>query len=69
MLGGDTPLGPPLVAGLEQEGYIVIASVSTPDAVAELEAISSGYVKALVLNPQEVKRPLTCLTELVLTPS
>ena len=54
MLGGDTPFGLPLILDLERKGYIVIASVSTPEAVDVLESRSKGYVKALVLNPREV---------------
>lgn len=53
MLGGDTPLGPALISGLEKEGYIVITSVSNPDAVAEIEATGNGYVRALVFDPKE----------------
>ncbi|KAJ3540972.1 hypothetical protein NMY22_g4080 [Coprinellus aureogranulatus] len=53
VLGGDTPYGPPLIQDLEKKGYIVIVSVSTPDAVEALESSSRGYVKALVLNPAE----------------
>lgn len=60
MLGGDTPLGPALISGLEKEGYIVITSVSNPDAVAEIEAIGNGYVRALVFDPKEA-----CLYPLV----
>ena len=54
VLGGDSPLGAPLIAGLEKEGYIVITSVSDPDAVAEVEAPGNGFVRALVLDPLEV---------------
>ena len=54
MLGGDTPLGPALIQGLEKEGYIVITSVSNPDAVADIEASGNGYVRALVFDPKEV---------------
>ena len=41
---------------LEKKGYVVIVSVSTPDAVDLLEKKSKGNVKALVLNPREVRR-------------
>ena len=54
VLGGDSPLGAPLIAGLEKEGYIVITSVSDPDAVAEIEANGNGFVRALVFEPNEV---------------
>ncbi|KAJ2927731.1 hypothetical protein H1R20_g9360, partial [Candolleomyces eurysporus] len=53
VLGGDTPYGLPLVLDLERKGYIVIASVSTPEAVHALESKTKGYVKALVLDPRE----------------
>ena len=54
MLGGDTPLGEPLVLDLEKKGYIVIASVSSLDAADALERKCHGYVRALVLDPSEV---------------
>ncbi|OSD08344.1 hypothetical protein PYCCODRAFT_1356478 [Trametes coccinea BRFM310] len=53
VLGGDTSLGLPLVYDLEKKGYIVIASVSTPEAVEQIESKSHGYVRALVLDPNE----------------
>ncbi|KAK1218851.1 hypothetical protein PQX77_018467 [Marasmius sp. AFHP31] len=53
VLGGDTPLGHPLVLDLEKKGYIVIASVTGPDAAEALERKSHGYVRALVLDPAE----------------
>ncbi|KAL0573406.1 hypothetical protein V5O48_008554 [Marasmius crinis-equi] len=53
ILGGDTPLGHPLVLDLEKKGYIVIASVSTQDAADALERKAHGYVRALVLDPLE----------------
>lgn len=54
VLGGDSPLGLPLIAELERKGYIVITSVSSPEAVDEIEARCNGYVRALVLDPSEV---------------
>ena len=54
VLGGDTPLGLPLVLDLAKNGYIVITSVSTPEAVDEIEQQSQGYVRAIVLDPSEV---------------
>lgn len=54
VLGGDTPLGAALIKELEKEGYIVIASVSTPEAVEDIERSSHGYVRAIVLDPTEV---------------
>ncbi|KDR81713.1 hypothetical protein GALMADRAFT_239864 [Galerina marginata CBS 339.88] len=53
VLGGDTPYALPLILDLEKQGYIVIASVSTPHAVEVLESKTQGYVKALVLDPFE----------------
>ncbi|KAF8511118.1 hypothetical protein BU17DRAFT_97463 [Hysterangium stoloniferum] len=53
ILGADHPAGTSLVLGLEAQGYIVIASVSTPEAVDVLEAKAKGYVRALVLDPSE----------------
>ncbi|EGN95563.1 hypothetical protein SERLA73DRAFT_60342 [Serpula lacrymans var. lacrymans S7.3] len=53
VLGGDHPLGLPLIMDLEQKGYIVIVSVSNPDVVDEIESKGHGYVRALVLDPYE----------------
>ncbi|KAJ8072632.1 hypothetical protein PM082_016191 [Marasmius tenuissimus] len=53
VLGGDTPLGHPLILDLEKKGYIVIASVASSDAAETLERKSHGYVRALVLDPSE----------------
>ncbi|KAF8911028.1 hypothetical protein CPB84DRAFT_1763166 [Gymnopilus junonius] len=53
VLGGDTPYALPLILDLEKKGYIVLASVSTPEAVHNLESKTQGYVKALVLDPFE----------------
>ena len=47
-------LGPALVQDLQSRGFIIIASVATPEAVSELEKKGKGYVKALVLNPHDV---------------
>lgn len=59
VLGGDSPLGASLIAGLEKEGYIVITSVSDPDSVAVIEANGNGFVRALVYDPSEVR--LSCI--------
>jgi hypothetical protein len=40
---------------LEKSGYIVVASVATPEAVDALEQQCHGYVRALVLDPTEVR--------------
>ncbi|KAG5636414.1 hypothetical protein H0H81_008155 [Sphagnurus paluster] len=53
VLGGDVPLALPLILELESKGYIVIASVPTPEAIAILEQKCHGYVRALVLDPHE----------------
>ncbi|PPQ93237.1 hypothetical protein CVT25_015235 [Psilocybe cyanescens] len=53
VLGGDTAYALPLIIDLEKTGYIVIASVSTPEAVEILESSCQGYVKAHVLDPFE----------------
>ncbi|KAG2158511.1 uncharacterized protein EDB93DRAFT_1238246 [Suillus bovinus] len=53
VLGGDHPLGLPLIIELEQKGYIVVTSVSTPEAVSSIESKGHGYVRALVLDPNE----------------
>ena len=55
VLGGDSPYSSPLISDLEKKGYIVIASVSTPEAVDALECQCNGYVKAHVLDPFEVR--------------
>ncbi|KAH9900876.1 hypothetical protein C8Q73DRAFT_637494 [Cubamyces lactineus] len=53
VLGGDSPLGIPLIQDLEKKGYVVIASVSTPEAVEQIESKCHGFVRALVLDPTE----------------
>ncbi|KAI1791665.1 hypothetical protein LXA43DRAFT_389248 [Ganoderma leucocontextum] len=53
VLGGDSPLGLPLILDLEKKGYIVITSVSAPEVVDEIESKCHGYVRALVLDPAE----------------
>lgn len=55
VLGGDSSYASPLISDLENKGYIVIASVSTPEAVDHLESRCKGYVKAHVLDPFEVR--------------
>jgi hypothetical protein len=45
----------PLIVALEKKGFIIIASVASPEAVDELERTGKGYVKALVLDPFEVR--------------
>ncbi|KAJ7632910.1 hypothetical protein FB45DRAFT_1003142 [Roridomyces roridus] len=53
VLGGDSPLALPLILDLERRGYIVIASVSTPDFGHDLERRCQGYVRAIILDPNE----------------
>ncbi|PFH54259.1 hypothetical protein AMATHDRAFT_53151 [Amanita thiersii Skay4041] len=53
VLGGDTLYALPLIVALEKRGYIIIASVSTPEACTVLESKCQGYVRALVLDPSE----------------
>lgn len=55
VLGGDHALALPLILDLENKGYIVIASVSTSEAVESVESKCHGYVRALVLDPEEVR--------------
>jgi hypothetical protein len=55
VLGGDNPVALPLILALEKKGFIIIASVATPEAVDELERAGRGYVRALVLDPFEVR--------------
>jgi hypothetical protein len=45
----------PLILALEKKGFIIIASVASPEAVDELERAGKGYVRALVLDPFEVR--------------
>jgi hypothetical protein len=73
VLGGDHSLALPLIVGLEANGYIVITSVSTPEAVEAIEHKCNGYVRALVLDSHEVNMrppyyfiPLTYLVSLEL---
>ncbi|KAI0685673.1 hypothetical protein BC835DRAFT_1382913 [Cytidiella melzeri] len=54
VLGGDEPLALPLITSLQQCGYIVIASVRTPEAAVELEHHSEGYLRAIVLDPTDL---------------
>ncbi|KAG6851299.1 hypothetical protein H0H93_011735 [Arthromyces matolae] len=53
VLGGDMPLAIPLILDLEAKGFIVIASVSCHESVTALEQQCHGYVRALVLDPNE----------------
>ena len=58
VLGGDRPIGLPLIIDLEKKGYIVITSVESSAAVESVESKTHGYVRALVLESTNV-RPST----------
>ncbi|KAF5388945.1 hypothetical protein D9757_005154 [Collybiopsis confluens] len=51
VLGGDHPLGLPIILDLEAKGYIVITSVATANAAVFLEGKCHGFVRALMLDP------------------
>lgn len=53
LLGADSPLGHLLIQDLRANDYIVVASVSTPESVSEIEKLGKGFVKALVLDPTD----------------
>lgn len=69
VLGGDNPLALPLILDLENKGYIVIASVSTSEAVESLESKCNGYVRALVLDPEEVRAMIRYWTGILIDTS
>ncbi|KAG9048731.1 hypothetical protein FS837_012167 [Tulasnella sp. UAMH 9824] len=53
LLGADSPLGRLVIQDLRANDYIVIASVSAPESISEVERLGKGYVKALVLDPTD----------------
>jgi len=55
VLGGDRPIGLPLILDLEKKGYIVITSVESSAAVEFVESKTHGYVRALVLESTNVR--------------
>lgn len=55
VLGGDHPLALPLIVDLEKRGYIVITSVHALEVIETIEHKCNGYVRALVLDPDEVR--------------
>jgi hypothetical protein len=57
LLGADNPVAVPLMLALEKKGFIIIASVATPEGVERVERAGNGYVRALVLDPFEVRQP------------
>ena len=69
VLGGDEPLAFPLIDSLQQCGYIVIASVRTPQAAEELERTSNGYLRAIVLDPTDVRSNILSYTHRLLIQS
>lgn len=61
LLGADSPLGHLVIHDLRANDYIVIASVSTPESVSEVERLGKGFVKALVLDPTDVREHIDSL--------
>lgn len=60
ILGADAvPYGPSVVRDLQRNGYIVLASVFSGEAADDLERDTEGYVRALVLDPEEVRASLS----------
>lgn len=55
VLGGDHPLALPLILDLEKKGYIIITTVPAAELVETVESRCHGYVRALVLDPDEVR--------------
>ncbi|GAA5843732.1 hypothetical protein JCM9279_000125 [Rhodotorula babjevae] len=53
VLGADSPHGRDLALDLERRGFVVVATVADPREVDVLEKLSRGWLKALVLDPNE----------------
>ncbi|GAA5922587.1 hypothetical protein JCM3775_005782 [Rhodotorula graminis] len=53
VLGAETPHGRDLALDLERRGFVVVATVADPREVDVLEKLSRGWLKALVLDPNE----------------
>ncbi|GAA6029275.1 hypothetical protein JCM8097_003599 [Rhodosporidiobolus ruineniae] len=53
VLGADGPVGRELALELERRGFVVIATVREPGEVDALERNSRGWLKALVLDPND----------------
>ncbi|GAA5848242.1 hypothetical protein JCM8547_004452 [Rhodosporidiobolus lusitaniae] len=53
VLGADGPVGRELALEMERRGFVVIATVRNPNEVDVLERMSRGWLKALVLDPNE----------------
>lgn len=54
VLGADCVIGPPLIAELESNGLIVIATVASQEALDRLESQFNGFVRLFLLDPAEV---------------
>ncbi|BGP45869.1 hypothetical protein JCM10450v2_001704 [Rhodotorula kratochvilovae] len=53
VLGADSPQGRDIALDLERRGFVVVATVTDPREVDVLEKLSRGWIKALVLDPNE----------------
>ncbi|GAA5878475.1 hypothetical protein JCM3774_006413 [Rhodotorula dairenensis] len=53
VLGADSPHGREIALDLERRGFVVVATVADPAGVDALERTSRGWLKVLVLDPQE----------------
>ncbi|GAA5978353.1 hypothetical protein JCM10908_004325 [Rhodotorula pacifica] len=53
VLGADSPHGREIALDLERRGFVVVATVADPALVDSLERTSRGWLKVLVLDPQE----------------
>ncbi|KZS88373.1 hypothetical protein SISNIDRAFT_479952 [Sistotremastrum niveocremeum HHB9708] len=53
VLGADSLIGLPLVLDLEKSGFIVIASVASPEAAENIQNQGHGYIRALILDPSD----------------
>ncbi|GAA5891053.1 hypothetical protein JCM8208_003148 [Rhodotorula glutinis] len=53
VLGADSPHGRDLALDLERRGFVVVATVADPREVDVLDKLSRGWLKALVLDPNE----------------
>ncbi|GAA6047651.1 hypothetical protein JCM3770_001609 [Rhodotorula araucariae] len=53
VLAADSPHGRDIALDLERRGFVVVASVADPREVDVLEKLSRGWIKALVLDPNE----------------
>lgn len=65
VLGAHSPHGRDLALDLERRGFVVVATVADPREVDVLEKLSRGWLKALVLDPNEVRPPPLSLSPLL----